>query len=820
MRTSAQRWLAGALLGGWLATGVAHAEQLTIDQAVARLADQGQQVVFSSDVVDATAVVDLATVTVAELRRALAPLGLDMRRVASYWVVTQATPGDQRPSLRIRSRDALELRDLEVRWRDRRFPLLADEDTAQPVPLAPGTLVTVRADAHRPQLTRLTNGTADVILVPVKLVEKVIVTGSRHRFAGRNVTGSVTSLSADDLAVAPTLGNDALRAAAQLPGMSSVGVSAKPRIRGGLPDELLVRLDGVDLLDSYHLADFQNVFSAIDDRSVEAVDVYTGGFPARYGNRMSGVMEITTNEPEGEGRREIGISLFSLLANAHGAVNDGATSYLVSARRGNLDQILKQVDSSLGRPRYYDAFSRVSHRFSPQGTLSGGAFFTKDDVTLTEDETAARSNVDSRYLWSRLELDHGGGWESATTLTYTWSARSKKLDDLDDDSEAGGLLDHNLDLWKVNARNDATLRRNGYLMEFGAEAEFGRARYDSVAQINSDLIGEIFRGSALRSHAIDTDPDGWSGGVYWAGELPLTPSLLLQPGLRWDFQGYDPDGASYHVSPRLGLRYQPHDLLTLRVDTGRFHQPEALHELQVSDGIADYSRPQSADHLIFGLDWLPSAHWELQAEGYQKRYRRTKQRFENLFNPFVLVPELEPDRVPVDPDRARARGVDVELRHHLSERASASLRYSYMNAQDHIDDTWVPRRWSQRHTVNGSISWRGDNTTLAASFGWHSGWRSAALPESVPEGTRLRPAQVMNRTELKDYVSLDVSVRRTWSIGRSRVTGFASVTNLTNRDNVAGVEYDAELEDGVVSFERQREMLLPLVPSLGVLITF
>ena len=70
-----------------------------------------------------------------------------------------------------------------------------------------------------------------------------------------------------------------MRVVTRLPGMSSVGVSAKPQVRGGLTDEVLVRVDGVELFDSYHLADLQSFFSVVDDRTVDAVDVYTGGFP-------------------------------------------------------------------------------------------------------------------------------------------------------------------------------------------------------------------------------------------------------------------------------------------------------------------------------------------------------------------------------------------------------------------------------------------------------------------------------------------------------------------------------------------------------------
>ncbi len=810
----------GLLLVGCLCTATARADRLSLEEVLGRLAEDGHSVLYSSDVVRPGVVLDLPHISLSTFRRALSSMHLSLRRVGDHWVITPTDGATQGPTiLRIRSTTGEPLRLVEARWRGRRYPIEANDDGDYPLALKPGTLVTVHAQGHRPALARVAV-TTDVVLAPSSIVESIIVTGTRHRLTPQSVTGSITTLTAEDLSTVPSLGGDALRAAAQLPGMSSMGVSAKPRIRGGLQDEMLIRLDGVELLDSYHLADFQSIFSAIDDRAVAAVDVYTGGFPARYGNRMSGVMDVIPGPPEGEPQSEIGISLLSLLANVHGTSDDGAIEYVASARRGNLDQIIKQVDSDLGRPRYYDAFARVRRRLTPRASVWAGAFFSKDDVRLTEDETAARSNIDSRYLWVGVEVDDGADLSSTSTLAYTWSRRNKRLDDLDDDSGAGGFLNHELALDEVSARTDVRWRRGQLLMETGAEAEYGRGRYDSTAWVDRKTMGEVLSGSAIRSHDIQVSPEGWSGGVYWAAGFPLTGRLLLQPGIRWDFQSFDPNGTTYHLSPRLGMSFQATDLLTFRVDAGRFRQPQGLHELQVADGVATFSRPQSADHGILGVQWMPTAQWELHAEVYEKRYRRTSRRFENLFNPFVLVPELEPDRVAVDPRRARARGADLALRHHFSERASAALRYSYMDAEDRIGSEWVPRRWSQRHSANATVSWRGTRIMAAVSLTWHSGWWGAELPETVPSGTTLPVSSIMSNLELDDYVSLDVSLRRTWRVGRSRVTGFIGVTNLGDRDNVAGIEYDAEEDGGVVTFERQRETLVPLVPSAGVLVTF
>lgn len=764
MATAHLRRLRRAALTLTLAAGGANAA--TLESVVADLAGQGESILYSTDLIDPETPVDLGPAAgapdLAALLRWLEQRALTLQPVAGGWVVARAQPAQDTPP---------------------------DPDTDP-------------ADEPGPPL------------------ENVIVTGTRHHLAQGARTGSATTLWAEDLYSVPTLASDAMRAAGQLPGMASMGVSAKPYVRGGVQDELLIRLNGVELLDAYHLVDFQNLFSVVDDRSVDAVDVYTGGFPARYGNRMSGVMDISSNRPEQPARVELGLSLFSLQANVQGTAHDGATDYLASARRGNLDLVLDRTDPDLGRPRYYDALATVSHRPDDDQQLSFGLFLTSDDVRLTEDETVAESQVDSRYFWGRLDWRHSNTLSSSHALAYTGSNRRKGQFDLDDDSGAGGFLDHSVDLWKLRASSDAHYLGPRWRMEFGGHVEFARAHYDSAALIDRGLLGQILDGSAIDQHDIHEDPDGWSGSLYWGGELALTDRLTIQPGLRWDTQGFDPEGANDHLSPRLGVRYRPAAGVTLRLDAGRYRQPQEIQELQAADGVSRYTQPQSADHFIAGIHWQTNSGWEFQGDLYRKHYHETRLRFENVYNPFVLIPEIEPDRVRLEPDRARARGVDAEVRYRWSDPASLTLRYGYLDAEDRIDGQWLPRRWSQRHTATAIAQWQGPRTTASIAVTWHSGWRGAAVPESLPAGATLDITDVLSGAELDDYLSIDIGLRRTWTLRRLTVTGFAGVTNLTDRDNVAGIEYDPEQEDGEITFDESVEYVLPRIPSIGVLIAF
>ena len=746
---------------GWASPSLAAEPiRLPLADALVRLQAQGHRIVFSAALVPSDLEIEVASVTLANVRRALPAAGLQMEQADGYWLVTTAPVGDA------------------------------------PAPPPPEIVLTVDEE-----------------------IETIIVTGTRHRLPQRSVTGSTTTVLADEVSMVPVLAGDAMRITNRLPGVSSVGVSARPRVRGGLQDELLIMVDGVELLDAFHLADFQSVFSTIDDRTVDAIDVYTGGFPVRYGNRMSGVMEVSTLKQADKPGTEVGLSIFSLFANKRGSLGE-KTDYLVSARRGNLDLVTKVVNSSVGTPRYHDAYARLSHQLSDSMQLFGGIFYTRDDVSLEDDDKSAKSDVDSRYLWTRVDIDHTPQLSSSSVFTYTDTKREKNQFSPEEDEDAQGFLDYRQKTRKYALRTDLSYQLGERLMEFGWQVEYARSEYDATAVISHGDLGVILGGEESFAFDIHTDPKGWAGGAYWSGEFPLGQRWVLQPGIRWDFQEYDPQRSSDHVSPRVGLKYSPSQTFTLRVDAGRFHQPQGIHELQASDGVDSFFRPQRSDHFIAGFEWVVLPDWELRAEVYEKQYRHTRARFENLFNPFVMIPELEPDRVGFAPDRARAKGVDVEIRRAVGERFSGILRYSYMDAEDRIDSVWIPRRWSQRHTWNAIVTWEAENYTLAAAATWHTGWRSARPPESIGEDETLLIVDVLNNFELPEYLSIDLSISRTWELGRSTLTVFADITNILNRDNLAGIDYDLDDEDGVFLFTPDEETLMPLVPSIGVRIAF
>ena len=735
--------------------------RVQVADALDRLRGQGVSIVYSSALAPADVYIDVDSMTLSAVRDALPTVGLRLDQRDGNWLLVKGP--------------------------------------------------TVAAAAHPADAT-------DEKPADGSRIETIIVTGTRHRFAAIGAD-SATLLPSEELDRVPALGGDSIRSVNLLPGMSSMGVSVKPRIRGGLEDEQLVLLDGVEILDPYHFANYQNLFSAIDGRVIDGVDVYSGGFPSRYGGRMSGVMEIDTLAQRERPAAELGLSMYSAFANARSTEPDADTTWLASARYGASDQLLQRLGLQSGRPYFSDAMARVGHTFNADAKLYFGGFATDEDISLNDDAQRATWKSNSSYLWSRFDGVIDDRVNSSTVLSYMSSRNEMHgTSPASESATVAGFLDDSRDTERVALRSSFAVATEQARQEFGVQADWTRTNYDSSSLIDRGAFGVLFDGRSASQHDIEETLEGVTGGLYWSADFPVGTTVSLQPGLRWDFQ--TAQGYAAQVSPRLGIKWLPVEDLTLRFDAGRYYQPDGVNEMDTADGVARLYKPQRADHYIASAMWRANADTQVRLDAYEKQYGRTTTRFENVFDPFVILPQVAVDRVQIDSTRARTHGVDFELQETLTDQTSLIARYSYMDADDYVVGQWVPRRWSQRQTVTGIAMWKSDAYSASAALTWHSGWRTTAPPPSVPVGTTIPIEDVLNNRHLNDYFSVDLNASASHPVWRSTVTLFADITNTLDRQNPTGIDYAAVEGTTTTQFVPEHTSLLPIVPWVGVVVAF
>ena len=173
-----------------------------------------------------------------------------------------------------------------------------------------------------------------------RTIEFEEITVTPGQFTIQEGTRSALSLSKREVGLYPLIDNDIMRAAQIFPGVVSNDFSARFSVRGSEKDGILVRLDGMELFDPYHLQDFGGAVSIIDLGLISRADLLMGGFPAEFGDKMSGVFDITAREGN---REQVSVNLGLDLINAHASIEGPLSdkgSWILSARRGYIDLIL------------------------------------------------------------------------------------------------------------------------------------------------------------------------------------------------------------------------------------------------------------------------------------------------------------------------------------------------------------------------------------------------------------------------------------------------------------------------------------------------
>ena len=135
--------------------------------------------------------------------------------------------------------------------------------------------------------------------------------------------------------------------------------SGRPYIRGSLADDVLVRYDGITLLDPFHLKNFQSLISAIDPAAVERIEVFSGGFPVRYGTRSGGVIDISApSRSAGLRKPRGGQPDFRRRLDRSAGARTLPLDWLFAVRRSTLD-LLDPVEDDFGQPQFSDSLGRL-----------------------------------------------------------------------------------------------------------------------------------------------------------------------------------------------------------------------------------------------------------------------------------------------------------------------------------------------------------------------------------------------------------------------------------------------------------------------------
>lgn len=656
----------------------------------------------------------------------------------------------------------------------------------------------------------------------VEKLSEIVVTASTYSLysQGRAFDKSFDREAIDKL---PHLGDDPFRAMQWSPGTTSGGISAQFHPRGGELNETQIFLDGLELFNAFHLNGFQTAFSVVDSNIVEDIQYNNGGFSARYGGRMSGVVNIESRELSGERRNQVGISSINAYAQSEGPINGEKGQWFVSARRGYLDLVLNFVDpESEFDPVYSDVLGKVQYRISDSMTLVGNVLLVYDDIRLDDppDEVVG-SDFSNENFWINARNEWSPALYSETIFSHGTGDMDRRgfVSDTDFASAVADSRDYRY--WGIRQDWEFDVSDRVFL-RWGGQGRRLEADYDYVGQ--STISDPLLVGSGppvQTTRVLSSSPSGSDFNLYFSSRFRVSDPLTVEVGLRWDKQTYTSIGGADQLSPRLNLLYAASENTHFRAAWGRYYQPQGIHELQVEDGIADFFRPQKAEHLVVSMSRRLGEASDLRIEAYWKKLTDLRPRFENLFNPIELIPEAEPDRIRIDAESGQARGIEFTFARRASDNFNWWVSYTYSRIEDRIDGRDVLRSWDQAHALTASANWQPGKWNLNLSTLFHTGWPTTDVTAEFDAGGPVTIIPALGpRNELRydDYLRIDFRASRSIEVRKGELTFYLELTNALNRDNPCCVDdFEFRSNSGTaVNVRRVEGYWLPVIPSLGI----
>ena len=646
------------------------------------------------------------------------------------------------------------------------------------------------------------------------------------------------TLTEDEINTIPHFGEDIYRAVTRIPGVSGNDISAKFTVRGGEHEEVLVLLDGLELYEPFHLKDILGgVLSIVEVTTIEGIDMMSGGFPARYGNHMSGVFDISSVTPAEKERTAVGISLMNARFYTEGRFDEGRGSWLLSARRGYLDIVMKMVEGGEISPVYYDLHGKLQYRLNDLHALSAHVLYSDDDLEASDEESGDNlgSDYGNRYAWLGLKSTFGSSVSAHTVASVGQVTRRRHVEDFEAVWHADGnrvidrkRLGHELREtrefsvlgfkqdwhWELSARQlmSAGLdlkRLDSEYDYFNRQLRFVSGSSDSV-EVGYDTI------------AATEKPDGTSVGLHLGTRYRLADPLTVEVGARYDRMSYTGDA---DVSPRANLSYSFGDRTVVRTGWGWFHQAQDINDLDVPYGDATLYRSQRAEHRVLGLEHSCRNGVLMRVEAYQKRLSHVRPRYENLSKDMMFAPELEEVNVFLEPESGEVRGLEVYVKRDMGGRFSWWGSYALSRARERLDGIDVPKNQDQRHTIyldcryNPGRAWE-----ATVAWQYHSGWpytERRFVRIDVPEGEwPFRDGfGPRNAVRLPAYHRLDARLSRHFELKGGRLSCFLEIVNLYDRENVRDIlpgDRRRIVDGELVADSTVNEEWFPLLPSVGV----
>ncbi len=649
----------------------------------------------------------------------------------------------------------------------------------------------------------------------------------------------------------PVLGEpDPIRSLTLLPGVSlSSDASTAFSVRGGAADQNLFLLDEATIYNPSHILGFLSTFNT---DAVDNVTLYKGAIPARFGGRLSSVVDV--RQREGNANEFAGSAAIGLLASRaalEGPLPAKRGSYMLAARRSYADIFTRASSDSAIRDSkayFYDVNAKTNLRLGTTGALLLSGYLGRDRFGQGAGFSAGWGNKAATMRWNQA---FGGRLFSKVTTAFgdydylldvpidtrdsiSWRSRIRSLDVKVDQtlylSENNSIefgaqyVDQEFRPGTVTPRgSEATIKRREVPPRFGVapaayvgqDLKFG-PRF--ALRYGLRYSGFIRQGSATIYRYRDDAPVVYNATLARYEPGVLRDSLLYRRGQRVaSFGGWE---------PRISGRMMVGDASSVKASYSRTQQflslaskTNSVSPLDVWEPVGPYVKPLVSDQFALGFS-RTTTDYELSVETYYKES-------ENLVDfidgaDVVLNPRIETLLVQ---GNGRAYGVEL-LARRSTGKVTGWVSYTLGRAEQRFPvparagaalgggingGRYYPGPFDKTHNLSVvAIRPLGRKWTLGSTFSLASG-----LPATFPvaryqiDGLLVTEYGARNSSRLPLYHRLDLSATRKFARGELQL----GVLNAYNRFNAQALRFRQQLANPLVA-EAVQTSIFGIVPSL------
>lgn len=666
-----------------------------------------------------------------------------------------------------------------------------------------------------------------------ELTEVIVQASSlREKFHSSNT--SVESIDARDAQIIPALFGevDIIKTLQLKPGiLSGSEGNSNLYVRGGNSDQNLVLLDGINIYNPSHLFGF---FSTFNNDALHSVDIYKGGFPAKYGGRLSSVIDVQTKTPNNKKLSGAGgLGLISSRLLLEGPLFSENVSFLISGRRTYVDVFTEMVNKSkrdnenynpIPQYRFYDLNGKLTARLSPSDMLTFSGYMGADVFGFKNE-------------LFHLDFDWGNR-AGSVEWSHSFSKRlfSKKTLFATDYNYliVSDMEDFHFDL-------GSRIRDRGFRWDLTYDSPGGHFIQAGAQWVHHQFrLGRIKAGSITDDYDFSsgTDPAGQEWSLFAGDQFSPIESLKLNLGLR--YSGFYSNSRTYHrLEPRIALNAILSDRWSFKSSYARMSQ---FVHLVSNTGFSlptdlwypttEKVKPQSSDQVVLGLNYLINSSLMLTNEYY---YKSMDHQIELKDHAQIFSNDNLEDEFTFG--RGYAYGTELGI-----EKTTGALTgwigytLAWVRRGDFEDlegGRYFPPRYDRRHDVSIVSTYAlNDKWSFSATFVYGTGDK-AWLPAGriyLQDIDRLNSFPVVpvyqerNTVTLPGYHRMDLSIVRSFEASWGSHDLNLSFYNLYNRRNPYFLYLDAEmknlLENGdklevPVNMTARQVSLFPILPSIS-----